>query len=129
MALPADIRLSLLAPGFAAHPLKASYLEMAEELTAPASECSWNEQVRTQAVALRAAHLMTVALDPAYAGGVSSGPVSSKSEGDLSLSYGSSAGASSDADLSQTTFGRALLELGASNLLRVGVTGGSCVCR
>lgn len=126
MALSADIRLSLLAPSFAAHPLKASYLEMAEELTAPASTRGLSETQRAQAVALRAAHLMTLALDAAYENGGGGGAVASKSEGGLSLSYASSPAASRDADLSQTTFGRQLLELGASSVLCFGVTGGGC---
>lgn len=126
MALSADTRLSLLAPGFAAHPLKASYLEMAEEQTAPSPSNGWSVATRAQAVALRAAHLMTLVLDQAYAGGANSGPVSSKSEGDLSLSYGTSSTDSRHADLSQTTFGRQLLELAASNTLLFGVAGGTC---
>lgn len=126
MAMSAAQRLALVAPQFAGNVSVPLYIELAEEQTAPASACGMSEVRRAQAVALRAAHMMTLALDPSYAGGASAGGVSSKSEGDLSLSYGSSSAAAKDADLSQTVYGRQLMELAASSFLLVGVTGGSC---
>ena len=126
MALSAAQRLVLVAPQFAGNVNIPLYIELAEELTAPASACGMSEVRRTQAIALRAAHMMTLALDPSYAGGATGGAVSSKREGDLSLSYGTSSAADKDADLSQTVYGRQLMELAASTFLLVGVTGGSC---
>lgn len=128
MALSADIRLSLLAPTFAAHPLKAQYLEMAEELIAPASAGGWSATTRPQAVALRAAHIMTLANDLAFAGGAAGGAVSSKREGDLSVSYASTSADKRDADLSQTVYGRQLMELASANMLNFGIAGGSSNC-
>ena len=125
MALTAAQRLDLIAPQFAGHASQASYLAMAAELVAPASSCGWTADRRNQAVALQAAHLMTLAYDPSYAGGASGGAVTSKREGDLSLSYGSVQSASDDADLSQTTYGRQLLELVRRSFVFIGVTGGS----
>lgn len=122
MALTASQRLDLIAPQFSSHFAKDAYLEMATELVAPSSS-GWAAERRAQAVALQAAHLLTLAEDPAYAGGASSGPVTSKSEGDLSIAYGTSPQAM-DSDLSQTTYGRQLLELGRRSFIFVGVTGG-----
>lgn len=125
MALTASQRLDVLAPQFAGHSAKDSFLAMADELVAPASSCGLPSERRSQAVALQAAHLMTLAYDPSYAGGASGGAVTSKREGDLSLSYGSAAGAAADdADLSQTTYGRQLLELVRRSFTFIGVTGG-----
>lgn len=69
--------------------------------------------------------MMTLRFDPAYAGGANSGPVTSKREGDLSVSYGSTSKgpAAGDADLSQTTYGRELMELGASTFILLEVAG------
>lgn len=126
MSLTAAQRLSLLAPQFASHAEKDSFLAMADELVAPASSCGLSADRREQAVALQAAHLMTLSYDPSYAGGATGGAVTSKREGDLSLSYGSAQSASDDSDLSQTTYGRQLLELTRRSFVFIGVSGGDC---
>lgn len=126
MSMTASQRLSLLAPQFAGHSEKDSFLAMADELVAPASACGLSADRRSQAVALQAAHLMTLAYDPSYAGGASGGAVTSKREGDLALSYGTAQSASDDSDLSQTTYGRQLLELTRRSFVFIGVTGGDC---
>ena len=128
MPLTAEQRLDVLAPQFASHAAKSSFLAMADEQTAPASRCMWTAERRAQAVALRAAHMLTLSLNPLFKDGSASGPVSSKSEGDLSVSFGSAPGSSANADLSQTTYGRQLIELGASSFIAIGVTGGDFLC-
>lgn len=122
MALTAEQRFDALVPAFAAHPSKAVYLEMAEERTAPVSACGWNEAKRAQAVALRAAHTMTLALDPLRAGG-SGGQIQQKREGDLSISFGGGSSSSRPLeDLEQTSFGIQLKSLVSSSFLLFGTT-------
>jgi len=67
---------------------------------------------RSEAVALRAAHNLALDTSSSREDG-SAGPITSKSEGDLSISFGSSAQGSGymDPDLSQTMFGRRLIGL------------------
>lgn len=122
MALTAEQRLDALLPGYASEPSKAVYLEMAEERTAAVSVEGWNEAKRSQAVALRAAHMMTLALEPVRAGGAG-GPVTQKREGDLSVSFGGSSSASrSFDDLEQTSFGLQLKGLIRGTFSLIGTT-------
>lgn len=123
MALTAEQRFDALVPIYASNPAKAVFLEMAEERTAPVSSCGWNEAKRNQAVALRAAHSMTLALDPLRAGG-SGGQVTQKREGDLSISYGSaSADSDTSGDLGQTAFGIQLNALIKGSFMFFATTG------
>ncbi len=122
MALTAEQRFDVLCPEYKTHADKQVYLEMAEERTAPASACGWNEVKRAQAVALRAAHMMTLSLDPTRSGGAG-GPVTQKREGDLSLSFGSSSSSNrAQDDLEQTSFGLQLKALVKASFSLIGVT-------
>ena len=106
MALTAEQRFDVLCPDYKAHPDKLVYLEMADERTSTVRASGWSEGKRAQAVALRAAHMMTLALDPMRAGG-SAGPITGKSEGKLSVQFGTSVASQQKGmdDLDQTSFG------------------------
>ena len=128
MALTASQRFDIICPEFKDHADKSAYLEMAAEMTSAASACGWNDAKRTQAVALRAAHLMTLNLSPERAGG-SGGPITQKREGELSLSFGWSSSASrSIGDLEQTSYGLQLQALISGSFLFIGTTGGCDGC-
>lgn len=73
------------------------------------------------AIALRAAHMITLAKSTLRTNG-EAGPVASKSEGDLSVSFGSGG---SDNGLNQTHFGKQLLDLIRDNIIPIAVTGGN----
>ena len=82
MALDATAQLALLAPTLSLNANAPSYIASAcEEL----SSCFFGSSYE-KAVALLAAHTMTLALDPIRAGGVG-GAVTSKREGQLSISF------------------------------------------
>lgn len=99
---------------------RSIHLQMAEERTSPDSFGA----KRPFAVAFRAAHELTMLLDPAVSS--TGGNIMSKKEGQLSVSYGNwqqSSGAMAESDLSMTSFGRRLMGLIKGNILSVGVTG------
>lgn len=127
MALTAVQRFDVICPEFRDHADKSAYLEMAEEMTSPASTCGWNDAKRTQAVALRAAHMMTLSLSPERAGGTG-GQITQKREGQLSLSFGGNSSAQRAADLDQTSYGMQLQSLISGSFLFVGTTGGCDGC-
>jgi len=79
---------------------------------------------RPYAVAYRAAHDITVAFSPDFAGG-GVGEVASKKEGDLQISYfkATTSGSSGDTDLTLTKYGKMLLSLTKGNIVSMGVTG------
>jgi hypothetical protein len=109
MALTTDQIFDAIAPQLATNPAKAVYLELAEERTAQ----SLFGAKRTHAIALRAAHMMTLYISQSGIRGMGeAGPITSKSEGSLSVAFGSvSAGSNDDAGLSQTSYGVELLSL------------------
>lgn len=113
--------LSAIAPRFDADANRAMFLQMAESRT---SSTYYGEN-RSEAVALRAAHLLVVNEAANASDGENMGPIASKSEGDLSVSYGKlDAGASGgDADLSSTAYGRQLIGLRRGSGTGVRVTG------
>lgn len=115
-----DQYLTAIAPAIAADASKDIYIEMATERTNRA----FYGVKYNQAVALLAAHiafLLTAAPGSMGAGSGSAeagsvGTITSKREGDLSVSYGasaisSSAGSVTDAELAQTRYGLMLLAL------------------
>lgn len=115
-----DQYLAAIAPAVATDENKATYIEMATERTNP---CFYGSKYN-QAVALMAAHiafLLTANSGSMGAGSGSSeggsvGTITSKREGDLSVTYGSGSigaatGNASDAELAQTRFGLMLLSL------------------
>lgn len=127
MALTTEQIFDGIAPQYAALPTKQVYLEIAEERTAPASVCGWSEQRRKHAVALRAAHVMTMSTDPAFALG-GGGGVSKKREGDLQVDYRVTAAKVYDQfpDLAQTNYGTELIGMIRASQMAIGVTSGVC---
>jgi hypothetical protein len=59
-----------------------------------------------------------------HSGSGGAGPVTSKKEGQLSISYGSTGKNDDDSDLGLTKYGRQLQGLINGNIAAVGVTGG-----
>lgn len=110
-----------IAPGYAADPDKDFYLELADGRT---SACAYGGN-RNLAVALRAAHMIELAKGSNHAGSGGSGPVTSKKEGKLSISYGSGSSSGSDSDLRLTKYGEQLAGLARGNIEALGVCGGS----
>lgn len=113
--------LSAIAPRFDADANRALFLQMAESRM---SSTYYGEN-RSEAVALRAAHLLTVN-EAANASYDVVGRVVSKREGDLSVTYGRDAPASgpgADSDLSSTSYGRQLLGLRRASGTGIRVTG------
>ena len=123
MGLSTEAIFDAIAPQYADNVAKAVYLEMAEERTAPASSSGWGEQRRRHAVALRAAHVLTMSTDPSFALG-GGGGVSKKREGDLQVDYRVTAAKTYDLfpDLAQTSYGTELIGLIRSSMIGVGVT-------
>ena len=124
MSLTTEQIFDGIAPQYATSPAKAVYLEIADERTAPASVCGWSEQRRRHAVALRAAHVMTMSQDPSFALGGGCG-VSKKREGDLQVDYRVTAAKTYDQfpDLAQTAYGTELIGLIRATMMPIGVTG------
>ena len=115
---PAEV-LSAIAPAYGSNPASAVYLELAAERTSG----TFFGTRYSHAVALRAAHMMAVNLDPLRANGVA-GTITQKQEGDLSISFGAgNAGTITDADLAQTSYGRQLDALIKGSGAFVGVSG------
>ncbi len=125
MALTVEQRLDALVPQYATHPAKAAHIEMAEEQTSSASSQGWNDAQRSRAVALRAAHTLTLALDPAFAGG-GGGGVQVRREGDLQITYRTTSAKVFEKypDLAQTSFGTELIGLINSCWPAVGCSSG-----
>lgn len=125
--------LQAVAPTVATDPSVSVYIQMAEERT----NSAFYGHKTNQAIALLAAHiafLFTAVPNSHGAGsgsseGGSTGSITSKREGDLSVSYGSGAVSSaavgvSDVDLAQTRFGLMLLALRKGCKPFTGVLGG-----
>lgn len=110
--------LSLVAPQYDSIANRNDYIELAEKKT---NRC-WYGVNGDEAVALHTAHMITLATSPLYQEG-EAGAVSSKREGDLSISYavGSNEGMDS---LNLTHFGKQLLRLRKTGGFFVGTTGG-----
>lgn len=135
--LSIDQYLSAVAPGIVTDENKAVYIEMATERT---NKCFYGEKYN-QAVALLAAHiafLLTAASGSMGAGSGSgeagsTGTITSKREGDLSVTYGAGAVSASaadvtDAELSQTRYGLMLLALRKGCKPFMGVLNGGRGC-
>lgn len=97
--------LSAIAPQFDTAGNRAALLAQAEGAT---SSTHFGSQ-RERAVALRAAHFLSLYNSSARLDG-SSGPITSKSEGSLSIGFGGN-GSRSASSLSQTSYGQELLAL------------------
>lgn len=108
---PSDI-VAALVPKYASDARLATFLALAEQRTSQVRASGWSEEKRTQAVAYRALHMLTLA-DTRPLG--EAGSIQSKREGELSLNFAqqtrTSSGISVDPDLEQTQFGRQLIGL------------------
>jgi hypothetical protein len=121
MASTVEEILGAIAPQFASSPALPVFKELAELRTS----AEFFESKYNLAVALRIAHNMTLASPTSGRGLGEAGPVTSKSEGDLSLSFGGSGSKTqdADADLAQTHFGLQLISLRRGCKPFFGVTG------
>jgi len=119
MSMTASQILDLIAPGYKTDPDKASFLVLAQGQT---SSCAYGSKYN-QAVALRAAHMMTLRDRALGSGNGDGGSVASKKEGDIAISYNTTTNSKND-DLSQTSYGRQLLGLSKGVTPFMGVTGG-----
>lgn len=118
MATASEI-LSAIAPQFDDASGRQTFLDLSESRTSS----TFFGANRPEAVAYRAAHMADLAASAAVSSGAS-GPITSKKEGDLAVSFGMSSGSKGDsAYLSQTSYGRMLLDLMRSSGPAAGVTG------
>ena len=109
--------LTAIAPQFDAVDSRQTILDLSESLT---SSTFFGEN-RALAVALRAAHILTINEGASATSGGTTGPISSKREGDLSVSFGS-AGNTGTA-LSSTAYGLQLQDLSKMSGSTVRTTG------
>lgn len=100
--------LNIIAPQFSSDPDKATYISWAQDRTSS----DFYGTKYDMAVALRAAHMMTLR-DRAGSSGIGgSGQVASKREGDLAVSFHKSgSGVNADSDLYLTIYGVQLMDL------------------
>jgi hypothetical protein len=113
-----------IAPSLASDPNKALFLTLAVDRV---SSCRFAGTKYDLAVALRAAHDLTLAkqTESGLRANGEAGAVTSKREGDLSVSFAGSAGVTaSNSDLDQTVYGKRLKGLMRGTVPAVGVTGG-----
>lgn len=108
---PSD-RFAAIAPEFNSSGSKSVYLQMADErLAAIDLGNGFSQNKRDQAVALLAAHIASLALDPSRIMGAG-GEISSKREGALSVGFASrDSGSDVFSDFKQTKYGRQLVGL------------------
>lgn len=106
--------LDAIAPQFASDPNKSLFIQLAEGRT---STTAFGSNYNL-AVALRTAHMMTMA---GRAG--NAGSVSSISEGSRSISYTSADASKYGADLNQTSYGVELIGLIRGNISGLSVSG------
>ena len=118
MATASEI-LSAIAPQFDDATGRQTILDLSESRT---SETRFGNQ-RPEAVAYRAAHVLTLTSQTGAWSGGGSGSINSKTEGSLSVSFGNTTSKDDDAFLSQTGYGKMLLELIRSRGPAMMVTG------
>ena len=117
MATASEI-LSAIAPQFDDASGRQTFLDLSESRTSS----TFFGTNRPEAVAYRAAHMLDLAANATALSG-SSGPMTSKKEGDLAVSFGTTQGMGDSVYLSQTAYGRMLLDLMKSSGPAAGVTG------
>ena len=117
MALTASQIFDAIAPDYASDPRKTTFLTLARTRT---NTCIFGDNTE-EAVALRAAHMITLA---SRGSGGEAGSVSSKREGDLAISYGRNGSTNAVDDLHQTNYGVQLKNLIKGSGGYYGVTGG-----
>lgn len=124
MALTAEQIFNAIAPQFVSDPNKSTHLEIA---TLRTSQNCFGDKYNL-AIALRAAHTLTLT-DTANNLGGSSGGVTSKREGDLALSFGGQSSTGIKGDLGQSTYGVQLQNLIDGNILAINLTGLNIDCQ
>lgn len=126
MALSITVTLTTIASQFDADPNRTNHIELAKLQTN--ANCYGDKY--NYAVALRAAHTLTLSTGEAGNSAGASGPISGKREGDLSLSYANAANSSNsgDAYLSRTSYGQNLIDLRNGSVLGMSITGLDANC-
>jgi len=117
--------LSAIAPQFDTDTNRATHIQLAVLRTS--TTCFGDKY--EYAVALRAAHTLT--LSNLASSGVSSGGsggITSKREGDLSISFGGTSSTGVSGDLGQTSYGVELQNLIDGNILGIRITGLNVKC-
>lgn len=114
MASSASAILDLIAPQFSADANKSDFISLANDRT---NICYYGTNAN-QAIALRAAHMMTLR---DRNDGNDAGARSSKKEGDLAVGFSVGGG---KGDLDQTHYGKQLKGLRKASGAAIGVTGG-----
>jgi hypothetical protein len=113
-----------IAPSLASDPNKALFIILAADRV---SSCRFAGTKHDLAVALRAAHDLTLA-NQTGVGGIrshgESGSITAKREADLSISFSGGYSSDSSADLDLTVYGKRLKGLMRGTVPAVGVTGG-----
>jgi hypothetical protein len=110
MALSVDEIIAAICPDLSGSPSLPVYREMAVEFISR----RFYGPMYNHAVAYRACHLFTMYGDGQGSGDSSitgAGPISSKSEGGLSISYAVAATTAADSELNNTKYGKMLLGL------------------
>lgn len=123
MSLSSVDLMGMYLPQYIGDPSVPLYLQDADDNTAPVSSVGWDAVTRARAVALRAAHNMSLDRDPSRAGGAA-GAITGKREGDLSVSFSRSAPPGGEDDLDQTHFGLRLKRLIRTSFVGGFVAGG-----
>lgn len=116
--MSAVLIFDLIAPQFKDSPDKLGFISLAQSRT---NACFYGNGA-DQAIALRAAHMMTLASRTSG----DAGAILSKREGDLSVTYAVMAGTGEDLD--STHYGRQLKGLRKGSGAFIGVTGGLDGC-
>ena len=121
--MTAEQILDAIAPQFITNTNKSAHLTLAAQRT---SRTCFGINYEL-AVALRAAHTLTLSTEANAAGG-SSGGISSKREGDLAISFGGQSSTGVTGDLGQTSYGVQLQQLIDSNIVGINITGININC-
>ena len=123
MSLTITAILSSIAPQFDSNVNRDDHISLAELRTN--ETCYGNKY--NYAVALRAAHTLTLSDIQNSSGSGSAGAITSKKEGDLSISFGSTGG-SIDSYLGLTSYGKDLIDLREGSILPFQITGLTVDC-
>lgn len=122
MALTVEQIMDAIAPAFSGDASRPVFIELATARVAP----GFYRAKTNHAIALMAAHMMALDSTTAAEGGRGdeAGAITSKSEGDLSVSFGAASSSVADAaDLGQTKYGVQLIGLRKGCGPFLGVTG------
>ena len=122
--MTASTILSAIAPQFDSDSNRSVHLNLATQRTS--RDCfGVNYEL---AIALRAAHTLTLSKNAINSGGATGG-VKSMREGDLAISYGGASSIKGNQDLNQTSYGVQLQGLINENIVGINITGLSIGCQ